>query len=102
MSTDNGWRYAAVNDAGRVIGEHHHRAKLTNDDVDQILELRDAGLSYAQIVTKFDDMRIGKQTVADICNGRRRAQTVMGHKRVSRRPDFMPADLSEFDIIGGF
>lgn len=102
-TTDNGWRDAAVNDVGRVIGEHHHSAKLSDDDIELILELRDAGLSYGQIAAKFDDEpRIHRQTVYDICSGRRRSQTIRGHKRVSRRPDFMPADLDEFDIIGGF
>jgi hypothetical protein len=97
------WRDAAVNDAGRVIGEHHHRAKLTDDDVELILDLHDAGLSYRAIVAKFDDeVRVSIGQVWNICNGRKRRQTVMGHKRVSRTPDFMPADLSEFDIIGGF
>ena len=97
------WIYAATNSEGRVVGEHHHSAKLTDDDIELILELRDAGLSYAQVAAKFDDaVRIHRQTVYDICSGRRRNQTVMGHRRVSRRPDFMPADLSEFDIIGGF
>lgn len=103
VAVDPGWRHAAVNDNGRVIGEHHHRAKFTDADVELIHELRAAGLSYGQIAAKFDDgLRIGKQTVADICNGRRRGQTVMGHKKVSKRPDFMPADLDEFDIVGGF
>lgn len=100
---DTGWRHAAVNDNGRVIGQFHHSAKLSDDDIELILELRDAGLSYGQIASKFDDaVRITRQTVYDVCSGRRRRQTVMGHKRVSKRPDFMPADPDEFDIVGGF
>lgn len=103
VTADSGWRHAAVNDNGRVIGEHHHSAKLSDDDIELILSLRDAGLSYGQIASKFDDaVRITRQTVYDVCSGRRRRQTVMGHKRVSKRPDFMPADLDEFDIVGGF
>ena len=100
---EGGWRDASVNDAGRVIGEHHHKAKLSDEDIELILELRDAGLSYGQIAAKFDDEpRVSKTQVWNVCNGVRRRQTVMGHKRVSRRPDFMPADLDEFDIVGGF
>ena len=65
----------AVNAAGYRIGESHHRAKLTDADVDLILYLRDAGLSYAQIARKFDDgVTVSKSTVRDICLGRIRAQ----------------------------
>jgi hypothetical protein len=93
------WRYAAVNDAGRVVGQEHHSAKLTDDDVELILELRELGLSYRQIALKFDDnVRVAKSTVQDICNGRRRGQTTMGHKRVPPRR-FGPADPDEFDLV---
>ena len=65
----------AVNAAGKRIGESHHRAKLSDEEVDTILYLRDEGLSYAQIAAKWDDdMRISKSTVRDICLGRIRAQ----------------------------
>lgn len=85
MSDAKNGVWAATNDRGHVIGEHHPRAKLTDADVGLVLDLRDAGLSYAQIAAKFDDgMRIGKQTIADICQGRTRRQTVMGHKRVRK------------------
>lgn len=68
-------KQVAVNSAGYRIGEGHHRAKLTDDDVDLILYLRDEGLSYAQIAAKFDDgISVSKSTVRDICLGRIRAQ----------------------------
>ena len=101
----SGWRYAAVNDDGRVIGEDHHSAKICTKDIDLVLELRASGLSYRQIAAKFDDgdPTISKSMVHAICSGKRRAQTVMGHKRVKpRMPDYMPMDLDEFDFIGGF
>lgn len=91
------WRYAAVNDAGRVIGSEHHNAKLSDDDIEMILALRDEGLSYAQIAAKFDDdIKVGKTMVCYICTGKRRRQTTMGHKRTYRLR-FTPADLSDFD-----
>ena len=91
---------AAVNDAGYVIGEAHHRARLADADVELILDLRDAGLSYAQITAKFDDdRRVARSTVAAICTGARRSQTTFGHRRVSREPTFCPADPSEFDFV---
>ena len=68
-------RRLAVNDKGYRIGETHHRAKLTDADVDLILELRDAGLTYAAIAAKWDDgVTISKSTVRDVCKGRIRAQ----------------------------
>lgn len=65
----------AVNARGHRVGESHHRAKLSDADVDLILYLRDAGLTYAAIAAKFDDdITISKSTVRDICLGRIRAQ----------------------------
>jgi hypothetical protein len=55
--------------AGWPIGETHHRAKLTNHDVELIQALRDAGLSYGVIARKFD---CSKTQVAYICTGKRR------------------------------
>lgn len=68
-------KQVAVNAAGYRIGESHHRAKLTDEDVDLILYLRDEGLSYAEIAAKFDDsVTVSKSTVRDICLGRIRGQ----------------------------
>lgn len=70
-----GKKQIALNERGQRIGESHHKAKLSNDDVDTILYLREAGLSYGQIAAKFDDgMTVSKSTVRDICQGRIRAQ----------------------------
>jgi len=89
--TDNGWRYASTNDRGRVIGEHHHSAKLSEADIELILVLREAGLSYRQISEKFDtDPRVSKSMVCAVCTGARRRQTTMGHKRVQPRPTPCP------------
>lgn len=99
MSTQKtaGWRWASVNDAGRAIGQYHHSAKLDDDDVELILNLRAEGLSLAQIAAKFDDgVRISKRTVHAICRGEKRSQTVMGHKLVPL-PRSAPADPGEFD-----
>lgn len=68
-------KQVAVNAAGYRVGQSHHRAKLSDEDVELILYLRDEGLSYAAIAGKFDDgMTISKSTVRDICLGRIRAQ----------------------------
>ena len=76
-----GKKQVAVNAAGYRIGEGHHRAKLTEEDIDLILYLRDEGLSYACIAGKFDDgMTVSKSTVRDICQGRIRAQMADRYK----------------------
>lgn len=64
-----------TNDRGYRVGESHHRAKLTDADIETILYLRDAGLSYRQIADKWDDGEtISPSTVRDVCSGRIRAQ----------------------------
>ena len=75
-------RTLAFNDRGCRVGETHHRAKLTDADIDQILELRELGLSYRQIAEKFDDIPggISKSTVRDIVKCRIRAQTPASFK----------------------
>lgn len=65
----------AVNVNGKRIGETHPCAKLTDEDVETILYLREAGLSYAQIAAKFDDgVRVSKSHVRNICTGSKRSQ----------------------------
>lgn len=76
-------RFLAANEAGHVIGEDHHRAKLTDGDVDLILELRFTWkLTYPAIAAKFDDVPggISRSTVRDICLGRRRGQVAHSFK----------------------
>jgi len=74
----------ATNERGYRIGEGHHRAKLTDADVEVILYLRfEAGLSCAQIAAKWDDgVRISKSTVRDICSGAIRGQIAARLRRV--------------------
>lgn len=73
-------KHIALNDCGRRIGEGHPRAKLLDHEVDQVLALLEAGLSYAQVALKFD---VSKSCVAHIATGRRRGQTVGRLVRVS-------------------
>lgn len=68
-------KIVALNDRGRPIGESHPLAKLTEADIDLIHWLREQGLSYAEIASKFDDgVTVSKSHVRDIIKGRRRAQ----------------------------
>ena len=71
-----------VNSAGYRVGESHHRAKLSDADVELILYLREAGLSCAEIAGKFDaDYTVSKSTVRDVCSGRIRGQAPQGWRK---------------------
>ena len=70
----------ARNAEGYVVGENHPGAKLTDAEVDQLLELRDDGYSYTWLAAKFD---VSKSCVRWICVGRNRCQTPARHVEVS-------------------
>ena len=74
----------AFNAAGRRIGESHPRAKLTDEEVEAVLYLREAGLTYAQIAAKWDEpgRSLSVSTVRDICTARRRCQTPAAYRVV--------------------
>jgi hypothetical protein len=73
-------KLVALNENGRRVGEAHPRAKLLDSEVDQVLALLDAGLSYAEVAIKFE---VSKSCVAHIATGRRRGQPVSRVVRVS-------------------
>jgi hypothetical protein len=60
----------AVNDRGYRINDSHHNAKLTDDEVELLRQLRDGGMSYRLLAEKFE---IAIRTVRDIVSYRRRA-----------------------------
>lgn len=80
-----------VNDEGRRVGESHHRAKLTDEDIELIRQLRELlnpdgshQWSYGSIAKCFET---SKGVIHDICSMRRRNQFVAGYKavRIKRR-----------------
>lgn len=73
-------RLIAVNELGQRIGEYHPNAKWSDEDVNQVLELRDEGLGYKRIVKATG---IPRRTVRDICGGRIRCQYADRWKRVA-------------------
>jgi hypothetical protein len=77
MSKQKTARGSATNDGGHVVGQDHHRAKLSDHDVWLIHELRDGGMQYAEIAAKFE---ISKTQVCYICLGQRRAHTATGQR----------------------
>ena len=72
----------STNEAGHVVGEQHHRARLTDHDIDLIFDLRAHGLRYAEIASKFG---VSLSTVESVCTCRRRSHTVMGTKATAIR-----------------
>ncbi len=75
-------KVVAVNDRGRLIGEHHQNAKLTDAQVDEMRYFREhKGMTYGEIAKRFS---LPKSTVADICKYRRRAQTPARWKTVKK------------------
>lgn len=75
-------RRIGVNDAGISCGQDHHRAKLTDHEVELIRQLHEDGLSYGQLADKFG---VNKATVADICKYRRRLQVATRWKVIKRK-----------------
>lgn len=73
------------NERGIVIGDSHHRATLSDDQIDMLLNLRDEDpkrWSYLALARAFD---CSKSAVAFYIKGERRGQTVAALKPV--RPE---------------
>ena len=85
-----------VNSCGYVIGQDHHRARLTDREVDLIIELRAAGCTWRDIADKFD---ISKGQAHDYFTGRRRGQVATGQRRVNpARHRFRPTAAKASDF----
>lgn len=96
----------AVDEYGNPLGEHHHRAKLSDEDVELIRDIYDEGMeSYASIAHVFG---VSRETVRDIVKFRRRATTPAGYRTVEKRAtpksrleqlltDEAPDSLRDFD-----
>ncbi len=67
-----------VNQKGYAIGEDHRNAKLTNEQIDRIRDLREEhGMKYSQLAEMY---QVSKSMIAGVCQYRRRAQTPFGWK----------------------
>jgi hypothetical protein len=69
-----------VNDQGNAVGEHHHRAKLTDHEVWLIWQLRAEGIRRRDIAEK---MECSFYTVCEILAGRRRTMIATGQRRTA-------------------
>ncbi len=73
-------RVVAVTDRGLRVGEDHQNAKLTDAEVDNIRELREAhGFSYSLIADWFG---VSKSTIAMVCRYERRAEVASEWKTI--------------------
>lgn len=75
-------RLLAVNDRGYVVGEQHHRAKLSDHEVDLVLALLADGMSERLVAEKFE---IARRTVRDIKAGRIRSQVPTDWRGADKR-----------------
>jgi len=76
-------RVIGVNEVGARVGESHHNAKLTDAEVDMLLQLREEGWGYRRLAAMFD---VSKRTVRGYCAGQRRCQ-VPARWKVIERPE---------------
>lgn len=68
----------AVNEQGRVIGEDHPNAKLTDREVELMRTMHEQGIGLTELARGFE---VQKKTVWKIVTYRQRAQTIAGHRR---------------------
>lgn len=68
----------AVNEQGRIIGEDHPNAKLTDREVEVMRTMHENGCGLTELARAFE---VSKRTVWRIVTYRMRAQTIAGHRR---------------------
>lgn len=87
--------FAKANEQGLRIGEDHPNARLSDHEVDLLLELHEAGYGYGRLARKFD---ISKSQARNICKGHQRSQVV--RRWVAAPPRrFRPAVEGEFTPV---
>ena len=72
----------AVSENGKRLGQSHHNAKLTDAEVDLLLELRQEDKdfwTYTRLAEKFE---ISKSCVRFYVTGERRAQVAFAYRTV--------------------
>lgn len=76
-------RLIGVTAAGRRVGDYHPNAKLSDGDVQLLLEMHSEGWGYRRLAKKFE---LSPSGVRYICEGRNRGQRVERWKRVELNP----------------
>ena len=72
-------RIVGVNERGLRVGQDHQNAKLTDAEIDVLLEFRQRGWGYKRLAKKFE---ISKAQVRRIVSGAARHQTPSAFRRV--------------------
>lgn len=83
-----GKRLIAVNEIGRRVGDSHHNARLTNGEVELILQMHEGtdgsiGLGYKRLAAKFE---CSVSHVRNIIKGRCRGHRAVAWRRVDDDP----------------
>lgn len=86
-----------IGDRGTPLGEHHHRAKLSDADVELIRDIYDEGMvSYSTLAEVFG---VNKWTIRDIVTFRRRATSPTDYRTVDA-PRKRPVPRSRLEQLG--
>lgn len=91
----------AVDEFGNPLGEAHHRAKLTDADVEFIRDIYDEGMtSYGTLAKVFG---VSKAQIRNIITFRRRATTIAAYRTVDEaKRRSLPKDrLMQFGVECG-
>jgi len=87
-----------IDEKGNVLGEAHHRAKLTDADVNLIRDIYEEGLeSLAALAHVFG---VSKSTIQDIVTFRRRAATPVEYRTVLAQERKRPLPISRAEQLG--
>ena len=77
--------FVAVNEFGFRIGQYHPNAKLSDDQIDQIRDMREEqNMRYTDIAAIVG---LSKGAIAKICRYERRAQTPERWKKIVKDDD---------------
>lgn len=68
-----------VNERGRLVGQSHQNARLTNQEIDLLLEMHDKGYGYRRLAKIFN---VSKSAARKYCKGEMRCQLATRFKEV--------------------
>jgi len=74
----------SIGEYGKRVGECHHRAKLSDDEVELIRSLHEQGVSYRELAEKFG---VNLWHIGRMCRYERRSASVVVVKRVLKKED---------------
>lgn len=87
-----------VDEKGNAMGEAHHRAKLSDADVELIRDIFDEGFERQATLAKV--FGVSKQTIQDIVTFRRRAGSPASYRTVTETDLKKPIPRSRLEQLG--